>query len=56
LDFGRGANDPTPEKFTVTETPETYGRGQDPYRIVAPLKEEKKKNATQKYFNIKGNK
>jgi hypothetical protein len=34
----RGANDPTPEKFTVTTPPEYHGGSQDPHRDVAPVK------------------
>jgi hypothetical protein len=40
---GCGANDPTPEKLTVTKPPEImekgYRVGHDPYRVVAPVKE-----------------
>jgi hypothetical protein len=44
---GRGANSPIPENVTVTKPPELmeedHGGGQDPHRVVAPVK--KKKNA-----------
>jgi hypothetical protein len=47
LGVGRGANDPTPEKFTVTKLTETkpdgtedHGGGQDARRILAPLKKD----------------
>jgi hypothetical protein len=37
-----GANNPTPEKYIVTQSPdpmvEDHGRDQDPNRVVAPIK------------------
>jgi hypothetical protein len=40
LKFRRGANDPTPEKFTLTKPPEKYYHegSQDPNRVVAIVK------------------
>jgi hypothetical protein len=46
LEVGRGARNPTPEKSTATKPPEPledeHGRCQDPNRIIAPAKKEKK--------------
>jgi hypothetical protein len=34
----RGVNNVTLKKSTVTKHPETHGSGQNPHRVVAPLK------------------
>jgi hypothetical protein len=48
VEVGRGANNPTSEKFTATKPLESVkeddGGGQDPHRVVAPVK--KKLNLT----------
>jgi hypothetical protein len=41
LGVGRGANNPTLEKSTVTKPLDSYGEGQDPHRVVAPVKKKK---------------
>jgi hypothetical protein len=40
LGVERGANDPIPERITLTKP---HGGGQDPHRVVAPVKKRKKK-------------
>jgi hypothetical protein len=44
LEVGRGANNPTPEKSTVTKPPEPmeedHGGGQDPHRVLAPVRKD----------------
>jgi hypothetical protein len=37
----RGANDPTPENLLLRN----HGGGQDPIRVLAPVKKKKKKDA-----------
>jgi hypothetical protein len=53
LGVGRGSNNPTPEKSTVTKPPEPmeedHGGGQDQHRVVAPVK----KNNTNVVTNSK---
>jgi hypothetical protein len=45
LGVGLGANNSTPERSTVTKLPEPmeedHGRGQDPHRVVPPVKKKK---------------
>jgi hypothetical protein len=36
-----GTNDPTTRKFTVLKPPETYGGGQDPHTVLAPVKKKR---------------
>jgi hypothetical protein len=47
LEVGRGANNPTLGKSTITKHPEPiekgYSGGQDPHSVVAPVKKKKKK-------------
>jgi hypothetical protein len=46
LGVKRGANNLTPEKSAVTKPPapmvEDHGKGQDPHRVVVPVKKKKK--------------
>jgi hypothetical protein len=61
VEVGRGANDPTPEKLTVTKPSEnqgerhwtgTYGEGQDPHKVAAPSKTEGQKPLFRSTSNV----
>jgi hypothetical protein len=50
LRVGSGANNFIQEKSTVNETSRAYGGGQDPHRVVAPVKKRKKKSHAYKTY------
>jgi hypothetical protein len=56
LGVGRVANKSTPEKSTIAKTPEPMVEGcrggQNPHRVVAPIKEMNKKKINLKYYRL----